>query len=234
MHLLRNTHILLLSFGFILLISFYQCSRMARDGFLKDADFAVSIKIQERIDGSSRLRLASIVGDVMEGSTFLASPELSIVFVGFLTLIALIDIKQKKIRLRALLIPILFALLVMGEIYGKSVVHHPAPPFFMIKNPTTIFPKHYINEQFSYPSGHVARAVFLGITCYSLFFIHNSLFKRRTHVLVAVGIICYILIVSISRIYLGHHWLSDVIGGILLGSSLGVINISALFITRRD
>jgi undecaprenyl-diphosphatase len=161
----------------------------------------------------------------MEGSTFFASPEVSIVAVGLLTLFALVDVRNKKIRLRALVIPLLFVLLVMGEIYGKSVVHHPSPPYFMIKNPTSIFPKYYINEQFSYPSGHTARAVFLGITFYSLFMIHNSLFKRKKlHVQVAFGalVLLYILIVAISRIYLGHHWLSDVIGGGILGGGLGL------------
>jgi len=70
----------------------------------------------------------------------LVTPVPSIFFVGLLTVAAFVDVKHKKIWLRALLIPILFGALVLGELYGKSIVHHPAPPFFMIKNPTTIFP----------------------------------------------------------------------------------------------
>jgi membrane-associated phospholipid phosphatase len=220
----KNRYILV---GIIFLLLFYGFSVWVNKGGFRSIDFDTTVKIQERIDTSSRLRLASFVGNVMEGSTFFASPEISIVAVGLLTLFALVDFRNKKIRLRALLIPLLFTLLVIGEIYGKNVVHHPAPPFFMIKNPTSLFPKYYINEQYSYPSGHTARAVFLGITFYSLFMIHNSLFKKRKlKYSIAIGIACYIFLVSISHIYLGHHWFSDVIGGGLLGTGLGCMMLS--------
>lgn len=200
-----------------ILLFFYFFSREVKRGFLKQADFGVTVKLQERIDKSARLRLADALGNVFEGSTFFSGPEASVVFVGLLTIAALVDFKNKKIRLRALGIPLLFGLLVLGEIYGKSVVHHPAPPFFMIKNPTTIFPQFYVNEQYSYPSGHTARAVFLGIVVWLLA-------KKRRNVAIAVG--AYIFLVAIGRIYLGHHWLSDVIGGGLLGSGFGIITLS--------
>jgi undecaprenyl-diphosphatase len=169
----------------------------------------------------------------MEGFTFFASPEVSVVAVLGITGLALYDWKRKKIRWNSLFIPLLFFFLVMGEVYGKSVVHHPAPPFFMIKNPTTMFPKYYINEQFSYPSGHAARAVFLAII--SLYItLRTSFFKKKNvkigSVFVFVG---YIGLVSISRIYLGHHWLSDVVGGWLLGGGM-IFLVLALPNLRTD
>jgi membrane-associated phospholipid phosphatase len=209
---------------------FYIFSREVKRGVLKTTDFATTVKIQEKIDTSSRLRLASIVGDVMEGSTFFASPEVSVVAVLLLTAFAVVDIKRKKFRLSGLIIPILFGLLILGEIYGKNVVHHPSPPFFMIKNPTTIFPKYYINDQYSYPSGHAARSIFLGLVFLSLVFQHVPQWiqsKKRVALLgVLVGF--YILIVSVSRIYLGHHWLSDIIGGGLLGASMGLLTMAII------
>jgi membrane-associated phospholipid phosphatase len=225
--------------GLFFLLVFAGYSRVVKQEKFKNIDFAATVKLQERIDKSSRLRLASFVGNVMEGSTFFASPVFTSIAVGLLTLIALFGIRKKsaqdgstsarEIKFAALIIPVLFGLLVLGEIYGKSVVHHPSPPFFMIKNPTSIFPKDYINEQFSYPSGHTARAVFLSIVCIFLAVRYTAIVKKRTGLLglLAIGVI-YVNIVAVARIYLGHHWLSDIIGGGLLGGGLGILTFLAL------
>ena len=136
-----NKRLSLLGIGLVFLCVFYFFSREVKRGFLKQADFATTVKIQEKIDTSSRLRITYVVGEVMEGSTFFASPEVSVVIIILLFSYAAACSKNKNNIVRAFVIPILFGLLVLGEIYGKNVVHHPAPPFFMIKNPTPRFPK---------------------------------------------------------------------------------------------
>lgn len=225
--MMKNPWALCLIISLLSLFAFYLYSSQVRKGFMKGFDFAVTVKIQERIDKSSKLRLSAIVGDVMEGSTFFASPEFSLVVVGLLTIIAIYDWKQKKIRWASVGIPFFFGLLVLSEIYGKNVVHHPSPPFFMIKNPTTIFPKYYINESFSYPSGHVARAVFMSLTLYFLLVPQYMVFTEiKRKLLAIVPLTAYVALVSISRIYLGHHWLSDVIGGGLLGLGFGLLTLA--------
>lgn len=217
--------------GSIFLILFTFFSWSVKRGAFRTADFAFTVKVQDMIDTSPRLRLSQMVGEVMEGSTFLASPEFSVVVVFILTALSFmtlrsIDKSKCGALLKALVIPCLFIFLVLAEIYGKNVVHHPAPPFFMIKNPTTVFPKYYINEQFSYPSGHAARAVFLAL---SIFYLLSSMFPLRKKRMVFGFILAgYVLLVSISRIYLGHHWLSDIIGGWLLGGGMGFILLSII------
>lgn len=69
---------------------------------------------------------------------------------------------------------------------------------------------------YSYPSGHVVGYVtFYGFVLFLTF----VLFKRswwRTAMLVVPALL--VGLVGISRIYLGHHWVSDVVGGYALGS----------------
>jgi membrane-associated phospholipid phosphatase len=222
-HFLQNKKTFLF-LGILFLVCFYLFSRQVKKGFMKSADFAATVKIQERIDKSSHLRAAEIVDNTMEGSTFLASPGVSVMLVLFLTAFAVVDLKNKRIHLRGLAIPVLFGLLVLGEVYGKSVVHHPSPPFQFIKHPVSFFPTDYINEQFSYPSGHAARAVYISVVIGSLFIVHSTGIKRKSIKLFGLlCLICYVGMVSVSRIYLGHHWLSDIIGGFFLGSGCSFI-----------
>lgn len=200
----------LLIIGLVLIAAFALFSRSIKRGAMQEIDFAVTVKVQEKIDTSSRLRLARATGELMEGSSFFASPGVSITVIIIITIITVI----KKRKISPLLIPIAFLLMTLAEIYGKSVVHHPAPPFFLLKNPTTVFPNYYVWEEFSYPSGHAARSLFLAIV---LFF----LFKKRPWTIFALGM--YVGLISSSRIYLGHHWLSDVIGGWILGGGTGLL-----------
>ena len=179
---------------------------------LRDLDFAVTVKVQEKIDRSAHLRMASIVGNIMEGATYAATPAVTSIVILLMTGYAVYDWKKKQFHWKAVWIPIGFFLIVLVEIYAKSIVHHPSPPFSMIKHPTTIFPANYVNEQFSYPSGHAARALYIGIIALFL-----SSKKRRLMVGMAMAV--YVLLVGISRIYLGEHWFSDVVGGLLLGAA---------------
>ena len=226
-------------FGIFCLLAFTLFSWSVKRGAFRTADFAFTVKVQEAIDRSPRLRLSRLVGDVMEGSTFFASPEFSVVAIVVLTIAAFFSLRlidrSKWGGARACIIPCLFLLLVLAEMYGKTVVHHPAPPFFMIKNPTSIFPKYYINEQFSYPSGHAARAVFISILLLIPAIRHYNNRTMRIKLFFVIGVLgLYVGLVSVSRVYLGHHWLSDIIGGILLGGGFGLLLIGTLELPLYD
>jgi len=223
----------ILAVSVFLLLLFAVLSKYEDRTAIRNVDLATTIKVQERIDRSSHLRLSALVGNLMEGATFFASPGYIVVFTLIMTGAAAYDRKKKKWNTRSLIIPIALTLLVIAEIFGKSIVHHPSPPFGMIKHPSSIFPSDYINEQFSYPSGHAARAVFVAIVGWGVMlwggagYRIQSFLRSRFFVFAFLGFV-YVGLVSVSRIYLGHHWFSDVLGGLLLGSGMGVFCIYVL------
>jgi membrane-associated phospholipid phosphatase len=68
---------------------------------------------------------------------------------------------------------------------------------------------------FSFPSGHaVASTVFYGAICALVFTRVRSPVLR---VLAAVLAVVMVLLVTFGRIYLGAHYLSDVIAGVAVG-----------------
>ena len=78
---------------------------------------------------------------------------------------------------------------------------------------------------FSYPSGHVVSFVSL-YGC--LFFLTYALLKRsawRTAALCLLGAL--VVLVGPSRIYLGHHWASDVVGGYAFGTAYLLLLVEA-------
>ena len=135
------------------------------------------------------------------------------IFLIGLTVLLIILIKNKKIGLS------IFANLVI--ITGlnqllKRILQRPRPTEFRIVEETG----------YSFPSGHsMVSMAFYGYLIYLIYkYVKNKYIKWSLIVLFS----CLIVGIGTSRIYLGVHYTSDVLGGFLISVSYLVIYISAV------
>jgi membrane-associated phospholipid phosphatase len=103
------------------------------------------------------------------------------------------------------------------EVVYKLVLHHPGP----IGSPhgdgpsLTMLLERGPTFHNSYPSGHTLRAVLVyGLLAFVIHRLAPRGLARRLAIPAAAVIIS---LVALDRLYLGVHWTSDVIGGLLLG-----------------
>jgi len=101
-------------------------------------------------------------------------------------------------------VPLAIAVVVLVEAVGKGFVGQPSPPLDAVRG-FALLPGLRDPFTHSFPSGHAARDAFL------LTVVHGW---PRVFTVVAL------LLVAGSRVYLGEHWPSDVLGGLLLGAAV--------------
>lgn len=68
-------------------------------------------------------------------------------------------------------------------------------------------------KSFSYPSGHTFSIVIMAFTL--LYFLPFG--SKQSQKIFGLALSVFIFLIAYSRMYLGYHWFSDIIGGLLLG-----------------
>lgn len=110
-------------------------------------------------------------------------------------------------------------------IAGKDIIGRVRPPLADAVPPYEFSP--------SFPSGHTLNAVVVvGVITYLL------LLRRRTtaaRVVLLVAAALFAVTIGASRVFLGHHWFTDVLAGWALGAAWLAVLITAhrLYITTR-
>lgn len=73
-------------------------------------------------------------------------------------------------------------------------------------------------QSLSFPSGHVTGIAAVGVVlCYVAWR------TRRWTRAVWIGCISLLALMALSRVYLDKHWFSDTVGGVLIGSGIGLV-----------
>lgn len=202
-----NTKLLLLSIIFLSLFTYFSYT-VAKEYWQK-TDFEITVKLQDHI--SRRL------DKYFSYLSLIGSAELTFGFCLIMAILAAIRLKFLPILGWLMIVPAS-----MGEIFGKLVLFHPAPPVFLHRSilPSGL-PSFYIHTDFSYPSGHMARTVFI-----ATIFISMAIFQQKGNlrkIVITSSCLGLIFLMGLTRVYLGEHWLSDVLGGVLLGSGTGFL-----------
>lgn len=151
--------------------------------------------------------------------TFLASKEFIILMCLIFILISLI---KRKYQTSFLIILNIVISLLLNQTF-KAIISRERPFELMIVN----------ESGYSFPSGHSMTAlIFYG---YFIYLTWESNLKKISKILITILNIILILLVGISRIYLGVHYPTDVIGAYFLGLFYLIlyINITNNYIKRK-
>jgi len=142
------------------------------------------------------------------------------IFIMIVSLVLVIILIQKR-RKRAATVSLL-------SLAGSAILVGFFKSFFARQRPGEC-PNHFFGGDsgcFSFPSGHTTLALyFYGLITYLT--LRFGIFSLRKKWLIISGSVFLIILIAFSRLYLGLHFLSDIIGGFLLG---GIWLVAAIFL----
>ncbi len=119
-----------------------------------------------------------------------------------------------------------YTVLFLSSLFYGAVVAHVLKSFFNVARPLGGL---VLETDSSFPSGHATIATIFFII---LMYVFDDYFKGAWKWLFNIFCIVSLLLVSYSRLYLGVHWASDVLAGIILGA--GISYLLVLFFRKTN
>lgn len=206
-NLIVKTKLSFFALGSALFFLFIFFSYLVHKDVFTQFDFDTTVRLQDKI--SRRFDESfSLLSDI-------GSFEVSLV-----VLLVLLLFRRKLLGIFTVG---LFAAFHFIELYGKTFVNHLPPAEFLLRTKHWMeFPQFHVRLENSYPSGHAGRAAFLtallGVWVY-----RSKKLSKTTKICIFLVLGVYDIAMLTTRVYLGEHWSTDVIGGAILGLALGII-----------
>lgn len=146
-----------------------------------------------------------------------AAPVLALVVVA----IGAVVVWRRRAWLDWSLLAVAWLLAVGAKDLGKELVGRPRPPASLAVGSST---------GFAFPSGHAADS--LAVFAMGALILSVGL-DRRMALTVWAGAAAVVLVVGASRVYLGEHWLTDVLGGWALAGAITSMVSVPLWLSHR-
>lgn len=163
-----------------------------------------------------------LLNDIMKGVTNLGGGIL--IGFGFLIVIYLV---LKKYRLQGIRFTLVLCMSGIINTLLKNIFQRPRPQFYPL----------ITERDFSFPSGHAMDSfVFYMALSYLIYQITKN---KKLFVLTTILSFLLVLLIGVSRVYLGVHYPTDILGGYICGFILSlsvrfIENIFFLFSTVRN
>lgn len=177
-------------FFYLFVLLFFVDLIMVITGFSSNFDNAISLffSVHNNV----------IFTNIFKAISFICSPKFMIVLN---VLLFIFIIVKKKYKLFIIVLSSISSVIINNLI--KIIVRRERPDYLRM----------VMEKSYSFPSGHAMISVlFFGSIIY-LVNKYNLKYKK----LITFSLSTFVLLVGISRIYLGVHYLTDVVGGYLLG-----------------
>lgn len=193
--------------GILLLIVFLIFSKAVKQGYLEQFDFDTTVRSQDHVDPKLDARFSAI--------SLFGSFEITTLF--------LLGILVVRRQWQGWWTVTRYGFGLFVELVGKNLVPHPGPPFMFYRNALNFsFPSNYVHSNFSYPSGHTYRTAFLAVLL-GVWVLRSKKLSLLKKAFVFAGLAGWLFLMGLSRVTLGEHWATDVIGGSLLGAGLALL-----------